>query len=195
MEVKLNKLPFPAPKFAKALILLMMSTIFFQSCTIIEERLLKQIATDAEIKLDINKRLFSGKNPDLFFNLHTNVYQGRVMLTGTVGSEYQQQRIIALTSGIPGIRTIYNNVQITKTGKFKNTANDVWISTKLNSQLLAEKGVKSANYQTRVVNSTIYLIGRALSQKELNKVLTIAKRIKHVNGVVHHVLVNPVKVN
>ena len=195
MEVKLNKLPFPAPKFSKTLIFLMVSTIFLQGCTIIEERLLKQIATDAEIKLDINKRLFSGKNHDLFFNLHTNVYEGRVMLTGTVGSEYQRQRIIALTSGIPGIRTIYNNVQVTNTGKFKNTANDIWISTKLNSQLLAEKGIKSANYQTRVVNSTIYLIGRALSQKELNKVLTIAKRIKHVNGVVDHVLVNPVKVN
>tara|TARA_B100000700_G_C14559341_1_gene630335 strand:- start:6 stop:593 length:588 start_codon:yes stop_codon:yes gene_type:complete len=195
MEVKLNKLPFPAPKFSKTLILLMMSTIFLQSCTIIEERLLKQIVTDAEIKLDINKRLFSGKNHDLFFSLHTNVYEGRVMLTGTVGSEYQRQRIIALTSGIPGIRKIYNNVQVTKSGKFKNTANDVWISTKFNSQLLAEKGVKSANYQTRVLNSTIYLIGRALSQKELNKVLTIAKRIKHVNGVVHHVLVKPVKVN
>jgi osmotically-inducible protein OsmY len=57
--------------------------------------------------------------------------------------------------------------------------------------MLAENGVNSANYQTRVVNSVVYIIGRALSQHEFGKVITIAKRTEHVTKVVHHIELRP----
>jgi len=189
MDIKIRNKSHLAHLSTKIWKILIVGTMVLQGCTVAGDRHFKQVATDTEIKLDINKRLFNRKNHDLFFNLHTNVYEGRVMLTGAVTSNYHRQRIVALTGGIPGIKVIYNNVQVTPSGKFENTAYDVWINTKLNSQLIAEKGIKSTNYQTRVVNSVIYLIGRALSNRELNKVLTIARRIQHVGGVVHHILV------
>ncbi|MGB0576162.1 MAG: BON domain-containing protein [Alphaproteobacteria bacterium] len=173
-----------ATKIATAFLVL---GLLAQGCAAVEDRRLGQVATDAEIRLDINKRVLNGQNQDLFFDLKTNVYEGRVMLTGAVKSAANRTRIENLAKGIPGVRTIYNNVQVTDAGGFKNTANDVWIKTKINSQLLAENGVNSANYQTRVVNSVVYIIGRALSQHELGKVLTIAKRTDHVSKVVHHI--------
>lgn len=173
-----------ATKIATAFLVL---GLLAQGCAAVEDRRLGQVATDAEIRLDINKRVLNGQNQDLFFDLKTNVYEGRVMLTGAVKSAANRTRIENLAKGIPGVRTIYNNVQVTDAGGFKNTANDVWIKTKINSQLLAENGVNSANYQTRVVNSVVYIIGRALSQHELGKVLTIAKRTDHVLKVVYHI--------
>ena len=173
-----------ATKIATAFLVL---GLLAQGCAAVEDRRLGQVATDAEIRLDINKRVLNGQNQDLFFDLKTNVYEGRVMLTGAVKSAANRTRIENLAKGIPGVRTIYNNVQVTDAGGFKNTANDVWIKTKINSQLLAENGVNSANYQTRVVNSVVYIIGRALSQHELGKVLTIAKRTDHASKVVHHI--------
>ena len=113
------------------------------------------------------------------------------MLTGAVKSDFYRRRIETLAKGIPGIQVIYNNVQVTNSGGFKNTANDVWIRAKIRSQLLAENGIKSANYQVRVINSTVYLLGRSFSNLELNKVLTIAKRVKHVSKVIHHIVVRP----
>jgi len=175
-------------KIATVLIIIGLLT---QGCATVDDRQIEQIATDAEIGLDINKRLFNRKNYDLFLDLQTNVYEGRVMLTGAVKSEFNRRRIETLARGIPGIRVIYNNVQITNIGGFKNTANDVWISAKVRSQLLAENGIKSANYQIRVINSVVYLLGRSLSHLELNKVLTIAKRVKHVSKVIHHIVVRP----
>jgi len=177
-----------ATKIATAFLVL---GLLAQGCAAVEDRRLGQVATDAEIWLDINKRVLNGQNQDLFFDLKTNVYEGRVMLTGAVEIPENRNRIAALAKGIPGVRTIYNDVQVTGAGGFKNTANDVWIKTKINSQLLAENGVNSANYQSRVVNSVVYIIGRALSQHELGKVLTIAKRTKHVTQVVHHIKVRP----
>ena len=184
---KKDQLNWRRTKFASLLIILVLA----QGCATVDDRKLNQVATDAEIELDINKRLFNRKNIDLFLDLQTNVYEGRVMLTGAVKSDFNRRRIETLATGIPGIQVIYNNVQVTNSGGYKNTANDIWIRTKLRSQLLAENGVKSANYQVRVTNSTVYLLGRALSNLELRKVLTIAKRVKHVSKVIHHVIVRP----
>ena len=180
----------PISRFVSATALLITVTAM-QGCAAVEDRKLKQVATDTEIRLDINKRFFDGKNHDLFFDLRTNVYEGRVMLTGAVKSDFNRRRISTLAKGIPGVRTIYNNVQVTDAGGFKNPANDTWIKTKITSQLLTEKGINSANYQTRVVNAEVYLIGRALTHNELGKVLQIAKRTKHVTNVVHYIEVRP----
>ena len=184
---KKDQLNWRGTKFASLLIILLLA----QGCATVDDRKLNQVATDAEIELDINKRLFNRKNIDLFLDLQTNVYEGRVMLTGAVKSDFNRRRIETLATGIPGIQVIYNNVQVTNSGGYKNTANDIWIRTKLRSQLLAENGIKSANYQVRVINSTVYLLGRSLSNLELRKVLTIAKRVKHVSKVIHHVVVRP----
>ena len=165
--------------------------VLAQGCATVDDRKINQVGTDAEIELDINKRLFNRKNIDLFLDLQTNVYEGRVMLTGAVKSDFNRRRIETLAKGIPGIQVIYNNVQVTNSGGFKNTANDVWIKAKIRSQLLAENGIKSANYQVRVINSAVYLLGRSFSNLELNKVLTIAKRVKHVSKVIHHIVVRP----
>ena len=179
---------FPISKIAATFLVV---GVLVQGCAAVEDRRLGQVATDTEIRLDINKRVLNGTNQDLFFDLQTNVYEGRVMLTGAVTLPENRNRIAALAKGIPGVRAIYNDVQVTGAGGFKNTANDVWIKTKINSQLIAENGVNSANYQTRVVNSVVYIIGRALSRHEFGKVLTIAKRTKHVSKVVHHIVIRP----
>ena len=187
MGAKITKQFQPRHRAAKIATAFLVLGMLAQGCAAVEDRRFGQVATDAEIRLDINKRVLNGQNQDLFFNLQTNVYEGRVMLTGAVQSAPNRTRIANLAKGIPGVRTIYNDVQVTNAGGFKNTAKDVWIKTKINSQLLAEKGINSANYQLRVINSVVYLIGRALSDRELGKVLTIARRTKHVTKIVHHI--------
>ena len=60
--------------------------------TVAADRSMEQVVTDAEIVLDINKRLLAGENQDLFFDVTTNVYEGRVMLTGSVRTARDRQR-------------------------------------------------------------------------------------------------------
>ena len=191
MDARSNTQHQPHLQVSKLAAGFLIFSLLAQGCAAVEDRRLSQVATDAEIRLDINKRVLNGKNQDLFFNLKTNVYEGQVMLTGVVKSAANRTRMENLAKGIPGVRSIYNNVQVTNAGGLKKTADDTWIKTKINSQLLAENGVNSANYQTRVVNSVVYIIGRALSQHEFGKVLAIAKRTDHVTKVVHHIMVRP----
>jgi len=157
--------------------------------TIAEDRHINQVTTDAEIKLDINKRLVGRQGGDLFFDINTDVYEGRVMLTGSVPSSVQQNSITALVKGIPGIREVYNDVQVKGKNDLIETANDIWITTKLRGLFLAERKLRSINLRWRVVNSEVYLIGQVRSDHELRKVITIAKNTNGVKRVVHHLVI------
>lgn len=157
--------------------------------SVAEDRRFSQVIADTEVKTDINKRLLSETNRDLFFDVSSDIYEGRVMLTGSVKTARDRQRAGALVNGLRGVRTVYNEIQVTNEGGFTNTANDAWISTKIKAKLLAEKGVKSINYKWRVVNSVVYFIGRARTQKEFNKVLALVKDTQHVTRVVQHIAV------
>lgn len=157
--------------------------------SVAEDRQFSQVITDTEIKTDINKRLLSEKNRDLFFDVSSDIYEGRVMLTGSVKTARDRQRAGTLANGLRGVRTVYNEIQVTNEGGFKNTANDSWVSAKINTKLLAEKGVKSINYKWNVVNSVVYMIGRARSQPEFDKVIALVKDTQHVTRIVQHIAV------
>jgi osmotically-inducible protein OsmY len=154
------------------------------------DRSMSQVVTDAEIVLDINKRLLASENQDLFFDVTTNVYEGRVMLTGSVRTARERQRAGALVNGLRGVRTVYNELQVTDAGGFKNTAHDVWISTKIRARLVAARNIKSINFRWQTVNGVVYLIGRAEDRGELDRVLALIKDTEHVTGLIEHVAVD-----
>jgi len=162
--------------------------------TVAEDRSISQLATDAEIRLDINKKLLGENYRDLFLDVSSNVFEGRVMLTGSVKTLADKNRASALAQDITGVRTIYNDVQVTEQGGFTNTANDVWIEAKLKARLVAEKGVRSINLRWRVVNGVVYVIGRVRTTEEMGKVLTVIRDVDHVTRVVNHIVVKPAPV-
>ena len=116
------------------------------------------------------------------------------MLTGSVKTLADKNRASALAQDITGVRTIYNDLQVTDQGGFKNTANDVWIEAKLKARLVAEKGVRSINLRWRVVNGVVYVIGRVRTEEEMGKVLTVIRDVDHVTRVVNHIVVKPAPV-
>lgn len=159
------------------------------AAVVADDRTMSQVGRDIEIKLDISKRLLGEKNRDLFFDVSSDVYAGRVMLTGAVKKGPDRQRAGNLATGIPGVKIIFNDIQVTDKDGFQNTVNDIWIETKIKAQLLAEQGVSSINFRFRSVNSVVYLLGRAQTRVELDKVIQILKRTKHVTRVVNHAVV------
>ena len=157
--------------------------------TVVEERKFSNVVSDTETKANITKRLLSPNNSDLFFDVSTDAYEGRVMLTGSVKTARDRERAAALVQGLRGVRIVYNEIQVTDKGGFQNTANDAWINAKLNAKYFAETGVKSINLRWRVVNGTVYLLGYARSEKERRLAIALAKDTKYVTGVTDHIAV------
>ena len=67
------------------------------------------------------------------------------------------------------------------------SAEHVWIESQIKALLLAEKGVTSVNYRWQSVKNVVYIMGEAQSSAELDKVLSIVRRIKGVTKVVSHI--------
>ena len=155
--------------------------------TVAEDRTMSQVMTDVGLKIDINTKLLSKQYRDLFFDVNTNVYENRVMLTGSVETASHKRRATLLVRGIKGVTKVINELQITEDGSLKDTANDLWIETKLKARLVGAKGVSSINYRWRSVNGVVYFIGVAQDRAELAKVIRLARDTNHVNRVVSHV--------
>lgn len=154
--------------------------------TVAEDRSMKRVRDDAAIKIDINTKLLADKYRDLFLEVSTNVYEGQVMLTGTVLTAGERRRATLLASEVEGVKRIFNEVQVAD-GSLEGTASDLWIETKLKARLVGEGGVRSINYRWRAVNGVVYFIGAARSRKELVRVIEIARDTRGVGKVVTHV--------
>lgn len=156
-----------------------------------EDRSFETLKSDTSIALDINEVLLGSRYRDLFFEISTDVYEGRVLLTGTVRHAENKQRATELVREVGRVRDIFNELQVTDSYGIGPASNDLWIETKLKAQLLSADNVRSINFRWRAVNGTAYLIGAARSQAEIDRVIEIIRQTDRVKNVVNRAWVRP----
>ena len=116
------------------------------------------------------------------------VYEGRILLTGALVSEDMRAQAVALAWKTDGVKDVLNEIQLGNPS-FRDLATDSWITTQLQSKITLDKKILAINYSIETVNSTIYLIGIAQHQQELNRVIAHAKNINYVKQIINHVRV------
>ena len=158
-----------------------------------EDRSFETLSADTAITFDINEILLGEKYRDLFAEISTDAYERVVLLTGTVKFAQNKQRATDLVRGVKGVKRIVNELQVTNDYGIGTAANDLWIETKLKVLLLGTKDVRSINYRWRSVNGTVYVIGAARSQQEMDTVLDVIRKTDRVKKVINHAWVRPPK--
>lgn len=204
-------------KFNHSMYAVLMVGILFSGCATVmieagkkafEDRNTEDQITDTKIATGVLSRL-SDRDKSLLLDVNVDVWEQRALLTGTLDNSQEKQAVAELVNSDSRITKIYNDIQIvTKAekearrekaeGDNKNskegigqTVDDIWINTKIEAQLIAQKGVTSVNYRWRSVRNNVSLIGRANSSAELAKVLDIIKATKGVESVKHYVEIKP----
>ena len=196
------------------IVLLGMLVVFLlASCTTIlmetgkkafEDRTTEDQVTDSKIGAGILARL-SNKDTGLLLDVSIDTWEQRVLLTGTLDDPAVRDEVLQLVRSDTRIKQVYDEIHIvnpeekerrrkegeeqkkSNTEGIGQTVNDLWIATKIEAQLIAAKGVTSVNYRWRSVRNQVYLIGRARSEAELNRVLEICRNTKGVASVKHFV--------
>lgn len=151
-----------------------------------QDRGLGGVLDDSAIALAINHAWLEA-DPAIFRLIDTAVHEGRVLLTGSV--RYHETRIeaVRLAWTAPGVLQVINEIQVTDTRGTFDGAGDAWITARLRAKLVFAGGVNAVNYAIDTVNRTVYLMGIARDQKELDTVLGLARDIAGVRDVVSHV--------
>lgn len=175
-----------------------------------EDRSTGDQVTDVKLAGSIASDLGS-KDKGLLLDVSTDVWEQRVLLTGTVSDPRVKDEIAAMVRGDARVRNLYDEIQVVspeeqaarrkaaqeqeqgepKREGVQQTVNDLWIETKISARLLTEPDVRSVNYRWRSVRNRVYLIGRARSEAELQRVLDICQAVDGVVAVKHFVEIRP----
>ena len=186
-------------------------TVVMQTAQVaLEDRTTEDQVTDAKIKAGILFHL-EQKDMKLLLDVTSDVWEQRVLLTGTLDNFEVRQEVVNLVKTDTRIQVVYDEIQIVSTeekeqqreqkkkqepkeeGGSDDTIDDYWISGKIKVQLLKEAGVRAVNYRWHTVRHMVYIIGRARDYPELIKVLEICRTTEGVKNVIPFIEVKPIE--
>ena len=117
-------------------------------------------------------------------NVKTKVLDGRIFITGKVDTIEEKLKITKLGWEIKGARSVKNDLKIKENFNFKQTAKDVLITSQLRTAMIANKKIKSPNYDIDTYKKIIYIYGISQNGEERAEVINEAKQILDVEDVI-----------
>ena len=154
-----------------------------------DERGVHGSVDDFAIKSNIQKA-WTQANP-LLQTLDISVYEGRVLLTGAAATPEAKLQAAEIARQVPGVRVVYDEIEAAPPETAWADAQDAWISSRLRTELAFTPDIRSGNFTIETVNGSVYLIGSARSQAELDNATRVARNIPDVKRVVSYVEVRP----
>jgi osmotically-inducible protein OsmY len=125
----------------------------------------------------------------MFGKLSTSVSEGRALVTGKVQDPEMRVEAIKLAWQVEGVKEVINEIEVVNTSSITDSARDFWITTQLRGHITFDKDIRSINYSIDTVNGTVYLMGIARTQAELDRVTNHARNLAYVKRVVSYVRV------
>jgi osmotically-inducible protein OsmY len=151
-----------------------------------QERGVTGAADDVALKADIERELMK-QDPQLQAGITTTVFGGRVLLTGRVANPEMKAAAEQIAGRTHDVRTLYDEIEVAPPAGAWDDANDAWVTTRVRSELVVDPDVRSVNYTIDTANGSVYLIGSARSQAELDRATQIARYVPGVRRVVSYV--------
>lgn len=153
-----------------------------------QERGIDGVARDVALSSRILGE-FARTDHHIFTNISVEVYESRVLLTGQVKTEQERADAVRLAWSVAGVEDVINEIHVTQDGGLLDTARDAWITTQLEAKLTFDERILAINYVIETVGGTVYLLGIAQDDGELQRVKDHARSIDYVQRIVSHVRV------
>ena len=151
-----------------------------------QERGFGQAVDDNRIGLAIQAKLLD-TGIGMLKEVDVEVHEARVLLAGRVETPALRIEAVRLAWQVDGVAEVINEIQIAEPVDMGQYMHDVWLAQQLRNKLLVDAKVRSVNYNIDCVAGTIYLMGVAQDQVELQRVIDHARDISYVSRVVGHV--------
>ena len=163
----------------------------------VQERSIKDAAIDLEIELLIQDNMFREDTEKMFSTIDVIVIEQRVLLVGNVVNEKIRDKAAAIAWETNKVKEVLNEVTINKNLNLVSSAKDARISLNLSGLLIGDSNISDINFSHSVSGQTIYIIGIAENDSELNNVLNHARTIQGVKKVVSHIILknDPIRKN
>lgn len=139
--------------------------------------------TDQYISTQINRKLYRDSHQFDDTNIDIATFNQEVLLTGQVSTSAQRVLAEKTVQTIPGVTHIYNLTQVSPPTPILKRMSDIWITTKVKTQLIAMNEIEPDKIKVVTENGTVYLMGMVL-QNQADIAIDIARNTDGVEKVV-----------
>lgn len=159
-----------------------------------KEKTLGNAVDDSSLWTRIKKALLEHNKeiPGIMTDISVEVLEGRVLLTGKLDSADDRLKVLKIVWEQNGVKEVINEIKLnSQTNKttFSQYTKDTWITTQVKAKLLANKEIRSINYNVETIDSVVYILGIARSDVELEQVRFCAEQVSGVVKFVSYVRV------
>ena len=151
-----------------------------------QERGLYQGLDDNRMWIGINAR-FAAADLAVAQNVHLQVQEGRVLLSGVV--QKQEQRLAAVKAAWeePGVREVISHIEVEHARDLGQIAQDEYLARRVWMTLFVDRAVRANNYSVECIDNIVYLIGVGQDKDEVQRVIDHARDVAYVRDVKNYV--------
>ena len=110
--------------------------------------------SDIQVNLAVRDALGKRKAA-LMIDVEVTVFEGNVLLTGTVPNGDVLNDIMTAVWSVPGVRKVYNYVRVDEAPKLIDTATEAARAAQIKAKLGLTDGINAANYKLILENGTV----------------------------------------
>jgi osmotically-inducible protein OsmY len=115
-------------------------------------------------------------------NLHVVSMNGTVLIVGQAPNTYLRDLAIKSIEDVEDIVVIHNQIRISSTTALTTQSNDIWLTSRVKTALLADSNVNAKDIKVVTENSEVFLLG-LVTKTEADIVVEIARNINGVSRV------------
>jgi len=143
-----------------------------------DRRSADKLVEDQAIEIQATDYLYSHEDFGKEIHISVTSFNGTVLLAGETLNEKSKQTIVNKINRMRGVKKVIDAIAVKKLASTADRSQDVWITSKVKSHLIAQKGLLT---RSKVVTSAsnVYLMG-IVSNAEAKQIVSI---VKGVNGV------------
>lgn len=116
-------------------------------------------------------------------NVTVQVFNGTALLVGQAPTQALIQQAEQLASSVKNIKKLHNQIRLGSPIPASIVANDVWLASKVKTQLIADKRIDGLHIEIEVENGEVFLMG-LVSEQESNIAVDITRNITGVKQVI-----------
>lgn len=137
----------------------------------------KTVAARLKTALSNNQALEDGAN------INIQVFNGVALLVGQSPNEDLKTQAQRTAEGVKNVRKFHNQIRIGSPIPASTVANDVWLSSKVRTSLIADKRINGLHISVTVEDSEVFLMG-LVSEREANIAVEVSRNVSGVARVV-----------
>jgi osmotically-inducible protein OsmY len=161
----------------------------------IEARSTDDIARDNRIVIDVNAIMADVGT----VSASTEIYEQKLLITGIFDDRATHDEFLEKVRGVSGVKELLWHALAMSEADQERREDDMlgWddvlvLETKVDVELVSTRGVADVNFRTAADSfGTVYLMGRARSQEELEKAIRTVENTEGVRRVVSYAFVRP----